>query len=427
MNQVVVGAQWGDEGKAKVVDYLAEQADIIVRFQGGANAGHTVVVGKTKFIFHLLPAGMIRPDKTCVISNGTVIDPEQLLLEVQELEKQGIQVGDRLHLAENAHVVFPWHKLIDQQQEHQSGKQAIGTTGRGIGPCYSDKINRKGIRIADLLTPTVLKEKINQAGERYQKLLGESSQLDLAQIYKQYRQYGIELKPWVTDTSLYLYQAVKARKQLLFEGAQGSILDVDHGSYPFVTSSNTIAGAVCSGAGIGPTFIQRVTGVVKAYTTRVGNGVFPTEMTGPDGDELRQKGAEFGATTGRPRRCGWFDAAVVRRAVVVNGITDMAVTKLDVLDTLPEIKVCTGYKAGTKQIDYFPYNLAELDDCQPIYETMPGWQTSTANLTDYAKLPPEAKKYLERLSELVGVPISLLSLGPEREQTIEIPFTLSPA
>lgn len=431
-NRVVVGSQWGDEGKAKVVDFLTEEADYVIRFQGGANAGHTVEVGDQKYIFHLIPSGLMHPGKVCVIGNGVVLDPAQLLLELDEVRAKGIDTTDRLFLAENAQVVFPWHKLMDQLKEKAAGKDAIGTTGRGIGPCYNDKVSRNGIRVLDLLDEKTLREKVIKqtaatnnlvarlyADVRIEGALGAAA-LNADAIFEDYRALAVRLRPLVTDTAVLLNEALRAKQRLLFEGAQGTILDVDHGTYPFVTSSNTVAAAACTGSGVGPTAIQQVIGVVKAYTTRVGNGPFPTELEGEIGERLREIGGEYGATTGRKRRCGWFDAVVVRRAAIVNGLTHLAITKLDVLDTFETIEVCTGYRCEGRTVSYFPNSLAELEKCVPVYETLPGWKSNTSGVRRWEELPRNAQHYLARLSDLVGVPMGLLSLGPKRHQTVEL-------
>lgn len=423
-NTIVVGSQWGDEGKAKVIDVLAEHADIVIRFQGGANAGHTVVVGDQEFVFHLIPSAIMRPTKVCVVGNGVVLDPAQLLHEIQEIEARGFSVKDRLWLADNMQIVMPWHVQLDQLKEKAAGKNAIGTTGRGIGPAYIDKVARAGIRLCDLLDPENLPAKVEQILEEknilFTKIYG-AEPMQAAPIVAQYLEYGRKLSHLVANASLLLDKAIKAGKSLLFEGAQGTILDVDHGTYPFVTSSNTIAGSACCGSGVGPTAIQSVIGVVKAYTTRVGNGPFPTELDGEAGDQLRIWGGEFGATTGRPRRCGWFDAMVVRKAVRVNGITGLAITKVDILDKLAEIKVCVGYTIDGNAIEDLPVQVKDFAKVKPVYETLPGWMCDTSKATSWSDLPDAAKRYLERLAELVGAPIALVSVGPRRDQALFLP------
>lgn len=423
-NTIVVGSQWGDEGKAKVIDVLAEHADVVIRFQGGANAGHTVVVGDQEFVFHLIPSAIMRPSKVCVIGNGVVLDPAQLLHEIAEIEARGFSLKDRLWLADNMQIVMPWHVQLDQLKEKAAGKNAIGTTGRGIGPAYVDKVARSGIRLCDLLDPENLPAKVEQILEEknivFTKIYG-AAPLVAAPIVAQYLEYGRKLSHLVANASLLLDKAVKAGKHLLFEGAQGTILDVDHGTYPFVTSSNTIAGSACCGSGLGPTAIQSVIGVVKAYTTRVGNGPFPTELSDETGDKLRTWGGEFGATTGRPRRCGWFDAMVVRKAVRVNGITGLAITKVDILDQLSEIKVCVGYTIDGEMIEDLPVQVKDFAKVVPVYETLPGWMCDTSKAISWADLPDAAKRYLERLAELVGAPIALVSVGPRRDQALFLP------
>lgn len=425
-NRIVIGSQWGDEGKAKVVDYLTLESDYIIRFQGGANAGHTVVVGEEEFVFHLIPSGIMHDDKICVITNGVVLDPAQLLKELGELKEKGITPGDRLKIADNAHVVLPFHKSLDQLKEKKAGKDAIGTTGRGIGPCYSDKVNRLGFRVGDMLERPELERRIRSIAEvknheittLYGDVGGEA--LDAEAIIEEYWEYGQQLKQYICDTTDLLYKAWKDDKVLIFEGAQGTILDVDHGTYPFVTSSNTVAGSACSGSGMGPTVIDQSVGVVKAYTTRVGNGPFPTELDDENGQRLGEIGHEFGATTGRKRRCGWFDAPVVRKAVQVNGLTHLAITKVDVLDTFKEIQICTGYMIDGQEVMTIPNQLSKVERAQPIYETMPGWEQDTTKCTAWDELPVNARNYLNRLAELVDVKIGLVSVGPSREQSIQV-------
>jgi adenylosuccinate synthase len=423
-NTIVVGSQWGDEGKAKVIDVLAEHADVVIRFQGGANAGHTVVVGEQEFVFHLIPSAIMRPGKICVIGNGVVLDPAQLLMEIDELEGRGFDVRGRLFLAENMQIVMPWHVQLDKAKEAAAGKNAIGTTGRGIGPAYIDKVARCGIRLCDLLDEANLRAKVDAILEEKNVLLTRIygvAALEAGPIVETYLEYGRKLSPLVSNASLLLDKATKSGKVLLFEGAQGTILDVDHGTYPYVTSSNTIAGSACCGTGVGPTAIHSVIGVVKAYTTRVGNGPFPTELSGELGDSLRSWGGEFGATTGRPRRCGWFDAAVVRKAVRVNGITGLAITKLDVLDKLSEIRICTGYTLDGIAIEDLPVQVRDFERVRPVYEMLPGWSADTSKAQSWTDLPDAAKRYLERLAELSGAPIAMVSVGPRRDQAIFLP------
>jgi len=422
-NTVVVGSQWGDEGKAKVIDVLAEDADIVIRFQGGANAGHTVVVGEQEFVFHLIPSAIMRPGKICIIGNGVVLDPIQLLKEIEEIESRGFAVRGRLWIAENVQIVMPWHVALDKLKETRAGAQAIGTTGRGIGPAYIDKVARSGIRACDLLDEAALRAAIDRVLPEKNLLIEkiyEAEPLDGAKIAAEYFAYGQRLKEFLANVSLFLDKSRRDGKKLLFEGAQGTILDVDHGTYPYVTSSNTVAGSACCGSGVGPTVIQDVIGVVKAYTTRVGNGPFPTELLDEMGDKIRQMGGEFGATTGRARRCGWFDAMVVRKAVRVNGITGLAITKLDVLDELDELRICVGYRIDGVDLEDLPPQISDLSKVEPVYETLPGWRTSTKNARTWEDIPAPARSYLERLSELSGVPIALVSIGPRRDQAIRL-------
>jgi adenylosuccinate synthase len=422
-NRIIVGAQWGDEGKAKIVDFLTEEADLVIRFQGGANAGHTVEVGDQKFIFHLIPAGIMHPGKQCVIGNGVVLDPAQVLNEIDEVQAKGIAMDGRLWIAENAQVVLPYHKVLDQLKEKAAGAAAIGTTGRGIGPAYYDKVNRSGIRVADLLEEDELRKKLIKQvaahNEVIQKMYG-GQPLSADAIFEDYRTLGRRLKPYVADTVAIVNSALKQGKRLIFEGAQGTVLDVDHGTYPLVTSSNTVAAAACIGSGVGPTAIQQVIGVVKAYTTRVGNGPFPTEESGAIGKELRLIGHEYGATTGRERRCGWFDAVLVRRAALVNGLTHLAITKMDVMDGFDSIQVCTAYEIDGRRVEHFPSQITALEKVKPVYETLPGWKAPTVGVTEWKALPDNARKYLQRVAELLEVPIGLISLGPKRHQTIQL-------
>lgn len=422
-NRVVIGSQWGDEGKAKIVDFLTLDADVIVRFQGGANAGHTVEVGDKKFVFHLIPSGIMHPTKVCVVGNGVVLDPIQTLNEIADLHNKGINPEGRLFIADNAHVVLPYHSALDRAKEKKAGKAAIGTTGRGIGPCYSDKVNRIGVRVGDLLDEKELRPRVEAMAKVHNeefRVMYDVPEIDPEQVIKDYLSLGEKIKPFVRDVSDFLFAQVKAGKRLIFEGAQGTILDVDHGTYPFVTSSNTVSGYAACGSGLGPTAIDQVVGVVKAYTTRVGNGPFPTELLDETGDKLRKIGNEYGATTGRNRRCGWFDAPVVRKAAVVNGLTHLAITKLDVLDTFDEIQICTHYECDGEKLDLIPNQLSKVSRCTPVYETMPGWNASTAACRSWDSLPENAKKYLMRMSELVGVKIGMISIGAKRDESIII-------
>jgi len=419
--QVIVGAQWGDEGKGKIVDLLSERADIVARYQGGANAGHTVVSSGAKFILHLIPSGILQPNTTCVIGNGVVIDPAALLHEIEVLKKQGVQVQGRLLVSHRAHLVMPYHKLLDQSKEETETQKKIGTTGRGIGPAYADKAHRLGIRLVDLLDEETLKEKIGQNLQEKNAILRAvygKAPLEVEAILQEYRQFEAQIDPYVTDTARYLNQAIAANKTILCEGAQGALLDVDFGTYPYVTSSNPTSGGACTGLGIGPTKINEVMGVIKAYTTRVGMGPFPTEMHGEPGAQLRSLGHEYGATTGRPRRCGWFDAVVANYAAPINGIDSWALTKLDVLDTFAEIKLCVAYRHHGKELKTFPAEIHILESCEPVYETFPGWQESTAKARRFDELPRAAQEYLNAVQQITAIPIRIISVGADREQTI---------
>ncbi|MBT3604208.1 MAG: adenylosuccinate synthase [Candidatus Latescibacteria bacterium] len=422
--RIVLGAQWGDEGKAKIVDYLTTDSDVVVRYQGGANAGHTIKAGDLEFVFHLIPAGIVHQDKACVVGNGVVLDPAALFQEVDELESKGISVDGRLFVSDRAHLVLPYHKAVEEANEKKIGDSAIGTTLRGIGPTYQDKINRStGIRVGDLLDAELLPEKIRanvrEKNEILKQVYGVEG-LEEVQLIEEYMALGERLTPYITDTSVYLNDAIEAGKSILFEGSQGTLLDIDHGSYPYVTSSNTTAGGACTGAGIGPMRVNEVVGVVKAYTTRVGNGPFPTELNDEMGQRIRDIGHEYGATTGRPRRCGWLDVVMLGIARRINGLSSMAVTRVDILDELEEIKICTHYERNGQRVDHFPGDLNVLAECKPVYETLPGWQTPTPHIRSYGDLPENARRYLERVSELSRIPISIVSVGPDREETIVV-------
>jgi adenylosuccinate synthase len=421
MNLVVIGAQWGDEGKGKIVDLLSEKADYVVRYQGGHNAGHTVVVGNDVIVLHLIPTGLLHAEKVGVIGNGVVIDPEAFLEELQTLSARGISVSGRLFISETAHLIMPYHKAIDKESEKMKGTRKIGTTGRGIGPAYSDKMARIGIRVVDLLDPDLFREKLatnliemNYFLEQLYKVKG----FDLEKVFQEYMGYAEKIKPFIADTTVLLNRVIDEGRALLFEGAQGTHLDVDLGTYPFVTSSNATAGGACTGTGVGPTRINEVLGVAKAYTTRVGSGPFPSELNNPIGESLRAKGKEFGATTGRPRRCGWFDAVLVRYSVRVNYLTSLAITKLDVLDGFPEIDLCVGYEYEGKTLREVPSSLRILEKCTPIFERFPGWTEPTTGVTSYDRLPKNAKNYLEAISEQVGCRIDLVSTSSKRGETI---------
>jgi adenylosuccinate synthase len=415
---VVVGAQWGDEGKGKIVDVLAERADIVVRYQGGANAGHTVVNGDDHFVLHQIPSGILHASTRCMIGNGVVLDPETLLGEVEALEQRGIKVHGRLVVSYHAHLVLPYHKLLDQASERH---QKIGTTGRGIGPAYEDKVARRGIRVSDLLDLDHARKLVADGVERANQmltLLGAPQPASVEEHQELLARLAPRLLPLAGDVGLLTYEALRQARKVLLEGAQGALLDVDHGTYPFVTSSNTTAGGAAVGTGIGPTAIDAVCGVVKAYTTRVGNGPLPTEAAAEQGETLRSLGDEYGATTGRPRRCGWFDAVVVRYAARINGITDLAVTKLDVLDTIEAIPVCVGYRIAGERVDDMPAGTRALDQIEPVYELLQGWCRPTGDARRLADLPPQARAYLDRIEDLVQVPIRYVSVGHRRDQII---------
>ena len=418
-NTILVGAQWGDEGKGKIIDVLTEQADVVVRTQGGNNAGHTVLIGKQKFVLHLVPSGILRKRKLCVVGNGVVIDPVGLVEEINGLLKLGIRVDDNLLVSETAHLVFPYHRELDAQREILKGKNRLGTTKRGIGPAYGDKAARAGLRMIDLINPprfeTLLRGKIKENNEIL-KAFGARA-LSFKEVHAAYRAAGDRLKPFVANTVVWLHDAMRQQKDILFEGAQGTFLDIDHGTYPFVTSSNTTAGGACTGSGVPPHRMDRVVGVMKAYTTRVGEGPLPAESA-EIADLLHAMGREFGATTGRARRCGWFDAVATRQAAVVNGIDELAITNIDGLDTLDAIKVCVGYRVGTTRYDYVPNNIEALTKCQPIYVEFPGWHAPTNTARRWKELPARARRYLTALAELTGAKLTIASVGPAREQTI---------
>lgn len=421
--KIVLGAQWGDEGKGKIVDFLSEKADYVARYQGGANAGHTVLVDGEEYILHLVPSGILNPQTVCLLGNGLVIDPVALMDEISLLEKKGIRVKGRLFISPKAHLIMPYHKLMDGMSEKSMGETAIGTTGRGIGPAYVDKTNRRGIRILDLLDrdhfAELLKTNVREKNEIIKKVYGEST-IDFDSILSEYLDFDKQVDPYIKDVSLLLNEAFAVGKNVLIEGAQGTLLDLDHGTYPFVTSSNPVAGGASTGLGIGPTRIDKVIGVIKAYTTRVGNGPFPTELDDEEGQKLRNEGGEFGATTGRSRRCGWFDSVLARYSSQVNGFDEFVVTKLDVMDTFDEIKICTSYKLGEKVIENFPADSHQLKYIVPVYEVMPGWRSSTKDIRDWDKLPANAREYIRRLEKLSGVKIAMVSVGPGRTENIMV-------
>jgi len=421
-NIIIVGMQWGDEGKGKIVDLLSEFADVVVRFQGGNNAGHTVVVGQETVILHLIPSGALYPEKKCLIGNGVVLDPQVLLQEIDELKKRGyFKNDDQLLISEDAHLIMPYHRRIDVARERLKGEGKIGTTGRGIGPTYEDKVARVGIRAGDLLEEKTFQEKLEanlQAKNPCLETCLKDKGFDLKEIFEEYIGYAGQLRKYVCNISLFLNRQTKEGKHILFEGAQGTHLDVDHGTYPFVTSSNTVAGGACTGAGIGPTKISEVIGVSKAYTTRVGSGPFPTELKDEIGERIRQRGREFGATTGRPRRCGWLDIPLLRDAIRLNGLTGIALTKMDVLNEFETIRICTSYQYRGKRYEEVPSQLKVLEECKLIFEEIPGWQAELRNIRDFADLPQRAKEYVRRVEELTETEVILVSVGERREETI---------
>ena len=417
---VVIGTQWGDEGKGKIVDFLAEKADVVVRYQGGNNAGHTVVVNGNQFKQQLLPSGILYSGKTCVVGNGVVVDPAVMLKELKGMQEKGIDTS-ALKVSNRAHVIMPYHRLLDEVEEESRGDRKIGTTKRGIGPCYMDKNARSGIRMVDLMDEEEFCSKLEfnlEAKNHLLKAVYGVEGFEYEQVKEEYLEYARQLKPYVTDTAAVLHEAIKNDKKVLFEGAQATLLDLDHGTYPYVTSSHPIAGGACIGSGVGPTQINKVIGVVKAYTTRVGEGPFPTELHDEVGQTIRERGREFGTVTGRPRRCGWMDACVVRYAGYVSGIDYMALTRLDILDGLKTLKICTGYKYKGELLNEFPASLKVLAQVEPVYEELPGWDESTTNIRSYEELPVNARRYIERLSEVSGIKIGIVSVGPGREQTI---------
>jgi len=421
----LVGLQWGDEGKGKIIDYLVEDSDIVVRFQGGNNAGHTVIVGKNKYVLHLIPSGILHLDKQCLIGNGVVIDPKALFEEIDYLEEKGISVKGRLKIAENSHVLMPYHKAYDLLKESGLGEKKIGTTGRGIGPCYADKIQRSGIRIHDITSEnkSTLKTKLKENYDEYSKqiALKKGDALENFEVmFNEISKFGDKLKEYTVNPVYYLAGLREQGKTILFEGAQGAALDIDFGTYPFVTSSNPTAGGICTGAGVGPVFINEIYGVTKAYCTRVGSGPFPSEDSGKFGEDLRKAGNEFGATTGRPRRCGWLDAVQLKYSSLVNGVTHLVVTKIDVLDNLSTVSIVTGYKKNGVTISTFPSDISYFDDFELITEDLPGWNTSTQNCKDFASLPLNAQNYLKRVSELAGVKLAIISVGADRSQTFKV-------
>ncbi len=418
--RIVIGAQWGDEGKGKIVDILAGQVSVVARYQGGANAGHTIVHADKKYVLHLIPSGILHEGVMCILGNGVVIDPLALLDEMEMLQKMNISMEGRIMISPHAHVILPYHKSLDQAKEKLLGENQVGTTKRGIGPAYVDKIDRCGIRIVDLVHSEFLEPKLLRNISEKNKILKAfgSEELDVKALVAQFSEIGKKLKPLMGDTVKYIYDAIRAGKNILLEGAQGTLLDIDHGTYPFVTSSNSSSGGACTGLGIGPPFINNVMGVVKAYTTRVGNGPFPTEFEEKFGEKVRQLGAEFGATTGRPRRCGWLDLVQLKYAMMVNGIDEIAITKLDVLDTIDELKICIGYKKNGKPVDYYITDACELELVEPVYEIMPGWNSDTTKAKLYSQLPQKAQAYLKYIEDyLAPAKIKIVSIGQDREKT----------
>jgi len=416
-NLAVLGAQWGDEGKGKIVDLLTSRFDIVARYQGGHNAGHTVYVNGVKFVLRLIPSGMLHAGIRCVIGNGVVVDPQALFAEVDELTRNGIDVENRLFVSDKAHLILPYHRDLDLLSEARRGERKIGTTSRGIGPAYEDKIGRRGVRVADLANPIGLEQTVRDNVLARNRLVHDST-MDWQAVLHQVLEAGKRLQPMVRDVSLMLADAMKAGESILFEGAQGTLLDIDHGTYPYVTSSNATIGGVCTGLGVGPKAIGSVLGVVKAYTTRVGEGPLPTELTGEMGNRLRDSGNEYGAVTGRPRRCGWYDAVAVRYGVRINGLDALALTKLDVLDGLDHIDICTAYRCGSRTFTEFPSDIAQLASCEPVYESLPGWSSPTKGLRRFADLPENARRYINRLEEVTGVPAAIVSTGSDRDDTI---------
>src|SRR5579862_4406910 len=417
MNLAVLGAQWGDEGKGKIVDLLTPQFDIVARYQGGHNAGHTVYVGGTKFILRLIPSGILHPRTTCVIGNGVVVDPMALLAEVDELAANGVDANDRLVISDKAHLILPYHRDLDLLSEARRGERKIGTTSRGIGPAYEDKIARRGIRAGDLADSAALAVGVRENVNARNRLVGDTT-MDWRAVLDQLLVHGARIQPWIRDVSLLLSEAMQQGKSILFEGAQGTLLDIDHGTYPYVTSSNASIGGVCTGLGVGPRTIGAVLGVAKAYTTRVGEGPLPTELTGDMGNRLRESGHEYGAVTGRPRRCGWYDAVAIRYSVRINGLDALALTKLDVLDGLDRIEICTAYRCGGRTLKDVPSDISRLTQCEPVYESMPGWSMPTKGLRRFDDLPDAARRYVARLEDVSGVRAAVISTGSERDDTI---------
>lgn len=418
---VIVGSQWGDEGKGKIVDVLTEKAEVVARYQGGNNAGHTVVINNEKYILHLIPSGILHKGKMCVIGNGVVISPSALIKEIDGLKERGIDIDNNLFISKNAHIIMPYHIAIEREHEKNKGSKKIGTTGKGIGPAYTDKIARHGIRVIDLLTPAVFKEKLSANLSIINFLLQnmhKTAPLKAEEIYNDYMGHAERLSRYIVDTDIVVNNAIDSGQNVLFEGAQGTLLDIDHGTYPFVTSSNTIAGSACTGLGVGPTKINKVLGAVKAYTTRVGEGPFPTEIKDKLGELIREKGGEYGATTGRPRRCGWLDMIALKYARRINGLTGIAITKLDILDGLDNIKICVGYKYNGKLYEELPKEAEILENCEPVYEEMKGWKERTVGVRNFDKLPANAKAYIKKIEEMLNVEVQIVSTGQKRDEII---------
>lgn len=416
---VVVGTQWGDEGKGKITDFLAETAEVVARYQGGNNAGHTIMINGQKYKLTMIPSGIFYPEKLCVIGNGMVINPKALIEEIQYIHDHGFSTKN-LKISDRAHLIMPYHIVLDILEEERKGADKIGTTGKGIGPAYMDKAARNGIRMSDLMVPSEFERKLRNMMQQKNQLIEQvygAEPLDVEQVLREYLEYAEVLRPYVTDTSIVLNDAIDAGRRVLFEGAQGVMLDIDHGTYPFVTSSNPSAGGVCIGSGVGPTKIHQIIGVAKAYTTRVGDGPFPTELFDETADRIREVGHEYGTVTGRPRRVGWFDSVVVRHARRVSGITGLSLNSIDVLTGLETVKICTAYRYKGETIDYYPSNLQMLAECEPIYEELPGWKEDLSNVRSLDQLPENARHYVERVSQLTGIPISIFSVGRNREQT----------
>jgi adenylosuccinate synthase len=420
-NVIILGSQWGDEGKGKIVDVFSERFDIVARYQGGHNAGHTVFIGGHKYVLKLIPSGILRPGKQAIIGNGLVIDPAALLAEIATLEAAGVPVFQSLFISNRAHVLLPAHRMMEKLSEAKPGRVSIGTTSRGIGPCYEDKTARRGIRVADLLNREIFRAKYDSLMEEkiaIAKALDIYDELDVAGVRREYEEFAERIRPMVCDTAMLLNRAIQAGKTVMLEGAQGTMLDIDHGTYPFVTSSNATAGGACTGTGVPPTRIDAVIGVAKAYVTRVGGGPFPTEARDGAGDRIRERGNEFGAVTGRPRRCGWFDVPLLRYSAAINGLDSLVITKLDVLDEFDHVQVCVGYRCGKQEIAEIPPTVSEMETLEPVYECLPGWKCSTFGISSYEQLPAKAQDYLAFLEKATGVEVGCVSTGPERTQTI---------